>query len=30
MAFAHGFHRMHMDFDRIFFDMPEYPLESEY
>ena len=25
-----GFHELHMDFDRIFFDMEEYPVEPEY
>jgi hypothetical protein len=30
MSFYKGFHRFHMDFDRIILDMPEYPLESEY
>ena len=25
-----GFHRLHMDVDRIIFDMEEYPAEAEY
>jgi hypothetical protein len=30
MSFVNGLHRFHMDMDRIIFDMPEYPLETEY
>jgi hypothetical protein len=30
MTVVNGFHRLHMDLDRIIFDMEEYPLESEY
>ena len=30
MTTLDGFHRLHMDFDRIIFDMEEYPIESEY
>jgi len=30
MTVMNGFHRLHMDVDRIIFDMEEYPLESEY
>lgn len=28
-AIPYGVHRLHMDVDRIFLDMEEYPLESE-
>lgn len=27
---AEDFHRVHMDIDRVIFDMEEYPLEVEY
>ena len=27
---ADGFHRLHMDFNRIIFDMEEYPIEADY
>jgi hypothetical protein len=30
MKIMDGFHRLHMDVDRIVFDMEEYPLEAEY
>jgi len=29
-VWINAFHRFHMDFDRIFLDMPEYPLETDY
>lgn len=30
MVMLNGFHRLHMDVDRIIFDMEEYPLEADY
>jgi len=30
LTIMEGFHRFHMDFDRIIFDMEEYPVEPEY
>ncbi len=30
MKVLDGFHRFHMDFDRIVFDMEEYPLEPDF
>jgi hypothetical protein len=30
MTVLNGFHRLHMDFDRIIFDMEEYPVETDY
>jgi len=30
MTTLDGFHEMHMDFNRIFFDMEEYPIEPDY
>ena len=30
MTILHGFHRFHMDVDRIIFDMEEYPIEPDY
>ena len=30
LKIADGFHQFHMDFDRIIFDMEEYPLEPDY
>lgn len=29
-VWLNAIHRLHMDFDRIFLDMPEYPQETEY
>ena len=30
MTMLDGFHRLHMDVDRIIFDMEEHPIEAEY
>jgi len=30
MTVLNGFHRFHMDVDRIIFDMDEYPVETDY
>jgi len=30
LTILNGFHRLHMDVDRIIFDMEEYPIEAEY
>jgi hypothetical protein len=30
LTILEGFHRFHMDFDRIILDMEEYPVEPEY
>ncbi|MGQ9591989.1 MAG: hypothetical protein ACUVYA_17040 [Planctomycetota bacterium] len=30
LTILNGLHRFHMDFDRIVFDMEEYPVEPEY
>jgi len=30
MATMDGFHELHMDFNRIFFDMEEYPIEPDF
>lgn len=30
MTVLNGFHRLHMDIDRIIFDMEEHPIEAEY
>ena len=30
LTILNGFHRLHMDIDRIIFDMEEYPVEADY
>jgi hypothetical protein len=30
LTVLNGFHRLHMDIDRIIFDMEEYPVEADY
>ena len=30
MSIVDGLHELHMDFDRIVFDMEEYPIEPDY
>jgi len=30
LTITEGFHKLHMDIDRIVFDMEEYPIEADY